>query len=388
MKKLDIHKITAIGVSILLVLTMVLGYLNFSKMWEDDLIIPSEYVTEVKWLSEYHPWLKGTRGDTRVFFIDSGKPGATISVTAGIHPDEQAGLIAALVLVEHVKVEEGRLIVIPQSNNSAFTHSFPQEATPQYFSVTTSDGKIRNFRGGARGTNPIDYWPDPEVFLHYQTGQKLSGEEVRNLNRNFPGRNDGHFTEQVAYGIFELLIKEKVDLNIDFHEAWPEYPFVNAMGAATNTADMASLAALEMRMAGVEMGVEAAPLKFRGLTYRELPEYSDAYAVLAETPNAAQGRIRGITDETLIIKGQDAFYVRATELGRTFVAYDENGWPLTKRVARHLATVEAMAIAFTDIHPEKPFSMTEFPQYDDVVEAESIGFYLNSPDLAPKPESE
>jgi Predicted deacylase len=374
-----LNKFVAVLVTALLIVTMVLGYRYFSQLWEDDYIIPSEYVTEIKWLSDYHPPLKGTRGDTRIFFIDSGNPGATVAVNGGTHPDEISGVMGAMILVERAKPEVGRLIVIPQMNNSGFTHNFPQEATPLYYHLQTADGETRRFRTGGRGANSIDYWPDPEVFSHYQTGQKLSGEEVRNLNRNFPGRPDGSFMEQVGYAIFKVLLDEKVDLNIDLHEAWPEYPFVNAMGAGKNSDDLASLAALDMRMEGIEIGVESAAENFRGLTYRELPEYSDAYAILAETANPGQGRIRGITDETLMINGQDAFYVRASDLGHTFVPIDENGWPLKVRVARHLATVSALLRVFNELNPDKPFEISNIPSYDEAIEVDSIGYFLNSP---------
>lgn len=378
------QKLTALTVTGLILLTIWWGWKSFSRMWVDDLIIPGKQVTDVKWLSHYHPWLKGTRGDTRIFIIDSGKPGATFAVNGGVHPDEQAGIMAALILVETVELEAGKLVVIPQMNNSALTHSFPQEATPQYFELKTAEGKARIFRGGSRGTNPIDYWPDPEVFSHYQTGQKLSGEEVRNLNRNFPGRQDGHFTEQVAYAIFKVLEDEKVDFNIDLHEAWPEYPFVNAMGADEKSADLASLSALDLRMQGMEIGIEVAPVNFRGLTYREYGEYiknqtgQSVSAVLAETPNASQGRFRGITDEKLIIEGKDAFYEKASELGRTFVKFDSNGWPLKVRVARHLTLIDALANTYTELHPDKPIIFASMPAYETLA-ATDVGFFLNSP---------
>jgi hypothetical protein len=376
---MNANKIAACGITGLVALTIGLGYQSFSKMWQDDLVIPGPHVTQIKWLSDYHPPLKGTRGDSRVFLIDSGKPGATFSVFGGVHPDEQAGVMAAMILVERIKLEAGRLIVIPQVNNSAFTHSFPQEATPQYYSLDTQGGGKRIFRAASRGTNPIDFWPDPEVFTHYWTGQKLSGEEVRNINRNFPGRVDGQFTEQVAYAAFKVLIDGKTDLNLDFHEAWPEYPFVNAVGANAEAADLASLAALDLRMNGMEIGVEAVPKKFRGLSYRELGEYlPGAMALLAETPNASQGRIRGITDEKLIIEGQDAFYVKASELGRTFVKFDESGWPLARRVARHLTLLDALAKAYTEMHPDRPLVFANMPSYDELA-ATPAGHFLNPP---------
>jgi hypothetical protein len=375
------NRAVAVAVCGLVVLTIVLGYFSFSKMWEDDLIIPGQGVTEIRWLSDYFPPLKGTLGDSRVFFLDSGQPGATVALLGGIHPDEHAGWFAALVYVERAIPREGRLIVIPQANNSAFTHSFPQEATPQFIHLKDAEGGIRKFRGGARGTNSINFWPDPEVFTHFFTGQKLAGEEVRNINRAFPGRPNGTFTEQMAYAITRIIIQENVNLVIDLHEGWPEYPFNMAIGVNQNTDDIGTAAVLDLNIMGVEMRMEMAPENFRGLTYRELPEVSGAKAALAETPNPGSGRLRGITSEKLIIEGIDVFYVRAAQLGRLFVPYDEDGWPLSRRVARHLATVQTLINVLSEFYPDTPVSMGNIPDYDEA-RGMPVGEMLNPVSMA------
>ena len=371
-----LNRIMAFAISGAVALTIVWGYFAFTQLWKDDVIVPSKYVTQVKWLSDYFPPLKDTRGDTRIYFIDSGKPGATVSIMGGTHPDEASGVMSAVLLVEKIKLDSGRLIVIPQCNNSALTHNFPQEAHPMFLHYTLPDGSVRKFRGGSRGANSVDYWPDPEVFSHYQSGQKLSGEEVRNINRAYPGVENGTFIERVAFAITKVIREEKVDLNIDLHEAWPEYPFINAMGAHQKNIDLITLAALEMRMDGVDIRVEMSPEKFRGLTYRELGDHTDAWAVLAETPGPQMGRLRGITDESLFIDGKDQFYADASKLGRTFVPYDENGWPLSVRVARHLATVDALCRVYTELNPDKPITFDNMPSYDEVAET-PIGQFLN-----------
>ncbi len=97
--------------------------------------------------------------------------------------------------------------MIPRTNNSAFTHNDPQEGSPQRFTISTPHGE-RWFRYGSRATNPIDQWPDPDVYIHASSGQQLSGSETRNLNRGYPGRPDGTLTEQICYGITELIKKK------------------------------------------------------------------------------------------------------------------------------------------------------------------------------------
>ncbi len=182
----------------------------------------------------------------------------------------------------------GKLVVIPQANNSAFTHNYPQEAHPQFLHFTLPDGSKRVFRHGSRTSNSINHWPDPEVFVQYPSKQKLSGDEVRNLNRAYPGRLNGTFTERVAYAIKKVLEQEGVQLVIDLHEAQPEYPFINAIGAHPRAQQLATMASLGMQMQDLDLSLEASPEKFRGLSYRELGDHTKAKAVLMETCNPSQ----------------------------------------------------------------------------------------------------
>jgi hypothetical protein len=338
-----LHTVTALAVSALVSLTVVLGYFSFSRMWEYDLIIPGAGVTRIQWLSDYFPPLQGTLGDSRVFFLDSGEPGATVTVTAGIHPDEHATL-AGIILVERALPRTGRLIVVPQCNNSAYTHNTPLEATPQFFHLRDAEGGLRAFRGGSRGANPIHSWPDPDVFVHAFTGQKFPGEAARDVNRVFPGRQDGTFTEQVAYAITRMARAEQADLSIDLHEARPEHPLIKAMDAHEKN--------------------------------ESLSDSPQSWLALLETPNPASGRLRGITDERLIIEGKDAFYVRAAQLGKTSVPFDERGWPLSLRVARHLAGVRTLLAAYSALNPDRAVSLANIPDYETLC-ATPVGALLN-----------
>ena len=95
----------------------------------------------------------------------------------GTHGDEPAGYLAAVVLVERATVGAGRLIVIPRANASGFTHNFPQEGHPSHFLIATPAGN-RRFTYGARATNPIHQWPDPQVY----TLQRIRPDAVRHRN--------------------------------------------------------------------------------------------------------------------------------------------------------------------------------------------------------------
>lgn len=370
------QKLTALFVLFVTLGSCAIAASIFMRLWEPDLIIQGPGVTKVGKISDYFNGIKDKDEDTAVYYLDSGKPGATILITAGVHPDETASFMTAVTLIENAVVKQGRLIIIPQANASSYTHNYSQEAYPQFLHYTTKDGSVRKFRGGSRQVNPIHHWPDPEIFNHYPTGQQLAGEEVRNLNRAFPGRADGTFAERIAHAITTLVKTEKVDMNIDLHEAVPEYPFINAMGVHERAQEIATIAAMDMQFDDVAISLEMSPPKFRGLSYRELGDHTPSIAVLSETPNPSLGRIRGVTDETLVIEGKDAFYVQADKIGRTFVPYSEAGWPLNLRIARNYSMIQALLRAFVELNPEKSIELDNVLSYAEMKDT-PVGTLLN-----------
>ena len=98
-------------------------------------------VTAIKMLSDYFPGLKGSAGDTEVYILDSGKPGGTVMVLGGTHPNEPSGYISAILLLENAQPTAGRLIILPRANASAFTHTDYMEGSPQ--KITVQDGGRR-----------------------------------------------------------------------------------------------------------------------------------------------------------------------------------------------------------------------------------------------------
>jgi len=332
-------------------------------------------VTEIRHLRDYFAPLAKTRGDTEVFLLAGKQPGGTVLVLGGTHTNEPAGHLAAVAIVENAIVERGRIFVIPRANASGFTASDPQEAAPQSFSIDTPSGQ-RRFRYGSRGTNPMDQWPDPDIYLHYPSGQTLSGNQTRNLNRAFPGRPDGNFTERIAFAITELVKRETVDLVIDLHEASPEYPVINAVVAHERAMPLAVAVVMNLELRGIRIGLEPSPTNLRGLTHRELGDHTQALAVLMETANPAQGRLRGRTNADLIVHGRDKMYVKAGKAGRLFVEFDENGHPLEReRVARHLAGIEEFLKAFQEMNPDRPVELKNFPVPEEIASG-GLGPYL------------
>ena len=347
---------------------------DFRRMHIEEPIRKGPGVTTVKQLSDYFVKLKGTSGDTEVYVLDSGKPGGTVLVLGGTHPNEPSSFLSALLLIENAKPAKGRLIVIPRANNSGFSHTDYTEGAPQQFMLKAASGE-RWFRFGSRATNPTDQWPDPDIYVHAASGQKLSGSETRNLNRAYPGRPDGTLTEQVAYGIVQLIRQEKVAMTIDLHEASPEYPVINAIVAHERAMDYAAEVTIGLQMDGIKIGLEPSPKSLRGLSHRELGDATDTLAILMETANPAQGRLRGATNAALVVTGKDVMYERAAKLNRLFVPYDEKGQPIDLRVARHVTAINEFLNVLSVKNPAQAVVLNRVPSYNDMVK-KGIGSYL------------
>lgn len=339
-------------------------------------VFPSAYLSEKKLLSDYNAHLKGTAGDTEVFIFEGEKPGGTLFVLGGAHPDEASGVVAALLLAENARLSQGRMIVIPFGNRSGFSHNLPQEGHPPSYTLETPGGP-RLIKYGSRLTNSIHQWPDPTIYLQQVDGQKLAGVEARNLNRAYPGREDGTLTARIAQAIMTLIREEQVDLAVDLHESSPEYPVNNAIVSHDRGMELAIISSLELSFAGVEIGIEPSPINLRGLSHREWGDASDVYAFLLESANPAQGRLRGRTDAELVISGKDRMYVKAYERGRLFVTYPTEGIPISVRAGRHLASILALAATFSEMHPDRPIVVDNIPDYSEIV-AQGVGKFLKA----------
>jgi hypothetical protein len=350
--------------SIALIAAVTPGYLS---QRHEERIRKGPGVTAVRKLSEWFPGIRGTRGDTDVYVLDSGKPGASAVILGGTHGNEPAGYMAAILMVENAVPRSGRLFVLPHANRSAMTHTDYQEASPRFLEFNAASGP-RVFRYGSRATNPVDQWPDPDIYIHAASGQKLSGAETRNLNRAYPGRPDGTFTERVAYAITALIQNEKVGIVVDLHEASPEYPVINALVAHERAMNVASLAVLNLEFEDIKISLEPSPHNLHGLSHRELGDSTGALAMLIEATNASQGRLRGATDARLVIEGTDDKYLRAAGLGRLAVPFDEKGWPLKQRVGRHTSAIMAIFAAYSSGNPDKIIAVIGLPGYADLME--------------------
>lgn len=372
---------TAVAVVLLAVAAAVVSGQTYWNMRHPapviDQVIPAPGFSKTM-LSDYFPGIKGTAADTGVYIQEGEESGGTALVLGGTHPNEPAACVAALVLLENMKISQGRVIIIPFANAMARTHTYPQDGQPGYFSIERPNGKKRTFRYGARISNPVWEWPNPDIYIHPESGQAMAGIERSNLNRAYPGSPDGSMTEQLAYAIISVIRKENVDLAFDLHEASPEYPVVNAIVAHDRAMELAAMMTMELEALGLSYRLEPSPKKLRGLSHREWGDHTDVLALLMETGNPSMGRFRGKTGESLILDGRDKAYAKAAELKQIYIPYEQGDQPMDLRVGRHVAAIREALALLDMVKDGKTIVCSGIPEFHEVME-KGTGAFLKDP---------
>ncbi len=120
---------------------------------------------------------EGEEWVTPYYVIDSNVSGPTIFIIGGTHGDELAGWHAALKLLDS-RLDRGRMVIVPRAN------------------MKSVEEEKREIEGDG------------------------------NLNRCYPGKEDGIPMEQLAFQIFSLIKEIGPDLVLDLHES-REFHLVN-----------------------------------------------------------------------------------------------------------------------------------------------------------------
>jgi len=361
-----------------LILLVFAGISFFQSRHLKEPVVLSPGMSEVKRLSDYFPGIKGMVNDSFVYILEGKKEGGTFLLLGGTHPEEPAARLAAWIFAENARVEQGRLFVILSANRSGTTVIRLGGGYPPDYTIDTPWGE-RKFRMGDRWSNPLDQWPDPEVYIHYPSKQELAYVDIRNLNRTWPGRANGTLTEKTCYAMTELIRKEKVDIVIDIHEAELQYPVISTIVAHEKGQDLAAMASMMISgTEGFDIGMENSPYALRGLSHREIGDHTDAISLLLESPEPFLDATRGRTDRALLLEGKDKYIMRAGKHGLLFERMDENGWPIDKRVGRHCSSILQISELWTEEHPEKGLQMTNIPRYQEIID-NGTGFYLHDP---------
>jgi len=299
-------------------------------------------VTGLLWLSDYEPSLRDGPGDSRVFVLDSGKPGATMLVVAGTHANEIAGMTAATVLVERAVPAEGRLIVVPKLNSSGLSYVDGANPRPSWIRVEAVSG-TRYLKYGARLVHPAHQGrPDPERYAHPGSRESLPGEEQRNINRAYPGYEDGPLAQRVALAVMRILERERVDVAVDMHEARPSSKLKWIIVANPKNLDIAVNVVFDLEDKGIDLKLDRSSDEFRGLSHREWGDGSAAAAFLVETPNPAQESDPGLVVDQL----RDPLF------------------PLWKRVGAHLEALSSIAANYSASSGAKAVRFEGAPDYE------------------------
>ena len=338
-------------------------------------------VTKVKKLSEYFSGIRGTENDCNIYFLEGKNPGAKMFVLGGTHPEEPGGRLVTWILAENAVMEQGNLIVALSASRSATTVTRLSGAYPADFTIPTGWGG-QKFRMGDRYANPLDQWPDPEVFIHYPSNQALAYLDIRNLNLCWPGRPNGTLTEKTCFAFMEMIRNEKVDIVVDLHEAELQYPVISTIVTHEKGRELATMASMMLTdNEGFKIGTEFSPKTLHGLSHREIGDFSNALSMLIEAPEPFLDATRGKTNAELLLTGKDEFIVKAGRHGLLFEKIDQNGWPIDVRVGRHTSSLLQIMESWTEDHPEKGLVCINVPRYAEVIQ-NGVGHYLRDPSKA------
>ena len=374
-------KIKSILLLVVLVVMIIAGIQLYAHRHYMIPIVAGPGVTKVTKLSDYCEGLKGTAGDTNVFFLEGKEEGGKMLIIANTHSNEPVAGLTAFIFVENAIVDKGTLIVIPQFNNSGGRNTRAGDGYPLYFEISTDWGN-KKFRMGNRGASPLDQWPDPDVYVHYPDKQLLSYLDIRNTNRTWPGRPGGPLMEQVCYAAMELIRNENVDTVIDIHGAETMFPVTNCIVAPDKSMRIAIMASLTVKAReGFDNHVELSPLGFRGLSHREVGDYSDSMPFLMESPLPFLDQPTGPKTVDLLLEGKDPFLLILSKKGMLFTPYDEEGWPISKRAGQHTSVILEIMNQLSKQYPDKGIVTKDIPQYKEVVK-NGIGYYLVDPSKA------
>jgi len=380
MNRKDVIRKIIFGLAGLIILVFS-GIKFYQHRHMSELVVIGDGVSEVKSLGNYFEGIEGTVNDCNIYFLDGEEPGGTLLVLGGSHPEEPAGRLAAWIFAENARIQKGRLILVLSANRSGTTVTRPSGAYPTAYTIATEWGG-QAFRMGDRWSNPLDQWPDPEVFIHYPSGQNLAYVDIRNLNRAWPGRANGTLTEKTCFAFMNLIKQEKVDVVIDLHEAELQYPVINTIVAHENGQDLATMVSMMITdFEGFSIGTEFSPKNLHGLSHREIGDHSDAVSLLFEAPEPFLDATRGVTGEEQLLEGKDEFVVKAGQHGLLFAPIDENGWPIDVRVGRHTSTILQTIESWNEFFPDKEIYCSNVPRYAEVIE-NGVGSYLKNPDEA------
>ena len=75
--------------------------------------------------------------------------------------------------------------------------------------------------------------------------------------------------------------------------------------------------------------------------------------------------------------------MKAGEHKLLYAPIDEKGWPIDKRVARHVTTLMTLLQVHNMLHPDQTILVEGIPSYAEMIE-KGVGAFFRDPSAAPK----
>ncbi|NTV81292.1 MAG: hypothetical protein HGA24_07715 [Candidatus Aminicenantes bacterium] len=117
------------------------------------------------------------------------------------------------------------------------------------------------------------------------------------------------------------------------------------------------------------------------MSYRESGDHAETRPFLLEAPIPFLDQPTGPKTVEFLLDGKDPFLLSLSKKKKLFVPYDENGWPLEKRVGQNLSVTLEIFRQFTKKTAARPIVLRGVPRYAEVVKA-GVGRFLADPSKA------
>ena len=176
----------------------------------------------------------------------------------------------------------------------------------------------------------------------------------------------------------EMIRNEEIDVVIDLHEAEAMFPVTNCIVAPDKSMSYAIGASFYVKgREKFENHVEASQVNYRGLSHREIGDWSDAYPFLLESPGVHLDQITAAKTVDLIMDGKDPFVLKAADKGLLYVPYDENGFSMERRVGQNSSVIQEILKQWSKKNEDRAFTLTA-PKYAEIVE-KGLGAFFSDP---------
>jgi hypothetical protein len=156
------------------------------------------------------------------------------------------------------------------------------------------------------------------------------------------------------------------------------YPVVSTYVCHQRAEEMCMMAAMMLSAEQFPMKTETSPQSLRGLTHREIGDFTNSFAVLMESPEPFIDKFVGPMTEELMLTGRDEFMQIAADRGLLYADYNmKTGATLDYRVGRHLGGAAEVIKQMGEFYPAKKIGVT-WPTYAELMQR-GIGYFLHDP---------